>query len=341
MYLPKLSASLWLSATLLYSIGALAMPLVGETAGSIKHGMITLYKDHETPNKVYFFPDSTRFAVDENKVPMFNMVVWGMKDPAAADKGGYFSMTTNLASSAQQKKDLESFAQANPQVEIAVIPIKSSSIGLQTTKKNAPPLGILFDEFNFAQTGGRPEDDIGVNAVLTKTGATAFYAMLKDLEGGSPLKMDYCYKFDGLGPNMDAKVHVKMRRVYDYFEANSSGGYWWFSYNIRKVVETLHKNGEITIEMNGGDAKEWEYINEIAREITARLFKPELSADTNIGNANSNFPFRFNVGSITKIEQAVETWTWKRRDLVEREFCTSINIKDLGPYRSKLITVAN
>lgn len=339
-YKSKRLMGLAVTLCLLASLNSEAIPLVGETAGSIKYGMLTLYKDHQDPNKVYFFPDSTRFAVDENKVPMFNMVVWGMKDPSA-EKGGYFSMTTNLASSAQQKKDLEAYIAANPGKEVAVIPIMSSSIGLTTTKKGAPPLGILFDEFNFAKVGGRPEDDIGINAVLTKTGAPAFLALFKNLEGGSPLKMDYCYKFQGLGPNMDAKIYVKMRRVYDYFEANSSGGYWWFSYNIRKVVETLHKNGEIRIEMNGGDAKEWEYINEIAREITVRLFKPELSADTNIGNANSNFPFRFNVGSITKIEQAEETWTWTRRDLVEREFCTAINIKDLGPYRSKLITEAN
>lgn len=225
----------------------------------------------------------------------------------------------------------------NPHIRVAVVPIKSSTIGLSSTIQNASPLGVLFTEFSFAKHGGRAEDDIGINAVLTKRGAQSFQKMITELEGGTPLKMDYCYTYQGLGPNMDARIRVKMRRVYDYFEANSSGGYWWFSYSIRKVVETLHKNGEISIEMNGGDAKQWEYLNEISKEITARLFKPELSADTNIGNANTNFPFRFNAGSLTKIEQAEEVWTWKRRDLKEADWCTAINIKDLKDSGKKLI----
>lgn len=322
------------------SSSALAIPLLGETAGSIKvSGNVTLYRDHADPNKVYFFPNSTSFSVDNNNVPLFNFVYWGLDNPATG--GAYMTMTTHLSSDPTQKKDLENFMAENPQMQVAVLPIRSSSIGLQTTVANQAPLLGLFTEFNFARHGGRAEDEIGVNAVLTGIGAKAFKALLTKSGGSALLKMDYCYKVQGYGPNMDAKITANMRRVYDYFELSHSGGWGWFSWSIQSVVEKLVAERSIIIEMNGGDAKDWEYIRTISETLTERLFVPELSATPVTVAAPSNRLFRFGGGSVHKEELQVETWTWKRRDLVARDFCTNILIKDLEPYRDRLVISAD
>lgn len=55
-----------------------AVPRLGETAGTIPEGILNLYRDHENPKKVYFFPNSTKFSVDNSKVPIFNFVYWGL-----------------------------------------------------------------------------------------------------------------------------------------------------------------------------------------------------------------------------------------------------------------------
>lgn len=107
-------------------------------------------------------------------------------------------MTTRLDSDELQKNAIENFLEDNPKAKLAVIPVKSSTIGLSTSKTGFAPLARLFEEFNFAKHGGRAEDEIGINAILTGTGAKVFRTMLLDQEGGSLINFEYCYTFQGL-----------------------------------------------------------------------------------------------------------------------------------------------
>jgi hypothetical protein len=326
---------------LLTTCASLAVPLFGETAGTIRDGILTLYKDSEDSKKVYFFPNSTKFSVDNSKTPLFNFVYWGLDHPTpGGDVGAYMSLSTHLAADASMQAALDHYMKDHPEMEVAVLPIKSSMIGLETTAAGKQPLSILFSEFNFARHGGRAEDEIGVNAVLTPIGARAFKALLKKEMAGSPLKFDYCYTIQGFGPNMNASVSVDMRRVYDYFEASHTGGWGWFAWSIKAVVEKLNDQRAIKITMNGGDAKEWEVLNKVAEQITKRLFVPELQAQP-VTPASTNNLFNFGVGGVHKEELKTETWTLVRRDLEDREFCTDVVIKDLDGFQDKLITSAD
>jgi hypothetical protein len=317
-----------------------AVPLFGESAGTIKEGILTLYKDSQDPNKVYFFPNSTKFSKDESGVPLFNYVYWGLNGGSSVQAGAYMTMSSHLASDDSQQKALDNYIANHSQMEVAVLPIKSSMIGLETTAPGAQPLSSLFTEFNFAKAGGRAEDEIGINAVLTPVGARAFKALLSKDMDGSKLKFDYCYTIQGFGPNMDATVSVDMRRVYDYFEAQHTSGWLWVSWSIKTVVEKLKDERAINITMNGGDAKEWEVLEKVAEQITARLFVPELAA-TPVSPASTNNLFTFGASYVHKEELKTETWNFVRRDLEDREFCTAVVIKDLQGYLDKLVTSAD
>ena len=319
-----------------------AIPLFGESAGTIQEGIVTLYKDSSDSKKVYFFPNSTKFSVDSQNIPLFNFVYWGIKkdQSLAADAGGYMTLSTHLAPSADQQAALDNYIKNHPDMQVAVLPIKKSMIGIQTTVPNEQPLKTLFTEFNFAKVGGRAEDEIGINAVFTPVGARTFKAMLGKEKAGSHIKFDYCYTIQGYGPNMDASVSVDMRRVYDYFEFNHTGGWGWFAWSIKTIVEKLKDDRAINITMNGGDAKEWEVLNTVAATITERLFKPELSASP-VTPASTNNLFNFGAGSIHKEELKNETWNFVRRDLEEREFCTAVVVKDLEGYLDRLVTKAD
>jgi hypothetical protein len=135
---------------------------------------------------------------------------------------------------------------------------------------------------------------------------------------------------------MNATVKVDMKRVYSYFEGSHTGGWGWFAWSIKAVVEKLEEQHAIQITMNGGDAKQWEVLNTVAAEITSRLFKPELSASP-VSPASTNNLFNFGVGSVNKEELKEETWTYIRRDLEDREVCTAVSIKDLSKYLDKLV----
>jgi hypothetical protein len=328
---------------LVYSSTAFAVPLFGESAGSIQNGILTLYKDSSDPKKVYFFPNSTKFSTDNSKVPLFNFVYWGLgksnnePSPAAQPPGGYMSLTTHLVSDESQQAALTQYMKTHPQMDVAVLPIKSSIVGLSTTAKDQAPLSLLFSEFNFAKVGGRAEDEIGVNAVLTPVGAKAFKSLLSKDKAGSPIKFDYCYKIQGFGPNIDASIEVYMDRVYDYFAASHSGGWGFFGWQIRAAVEKLQQQNSIRIDMKGGDAKQWEVLQKVADSITQRLFTPELGA-TPATAAEGNRLFNFGLSSVHKDELKREVWTWRRQDLEEREFCTAVDVRDLSGYLDKLVT---
>jgi hypothetical protein len=225
-------------------------------------------------------------------------------------------------------------------MEVAVLPIKSSTVGLQTTAGGAPPLADFFKEFDFPKVGGRAEDEIGVNAVLTARGAQVFYALLKKTDGGDKLKFDYCYVIQGFGPHMNATVSVDLRRVYDDFAAHASGHGLWHALDIRGAVETLKDEKAIQVTMNGGDAKEEEVLDQVANTIAARLFTPELSL-TPLPAASQNRLFNLDASAVHKEELKTETWNWVRHDLEDREFCTAVDFRDLNGFGDKLVVRAD
>lgn len=314
------------------------VPLLGETSGTIKEGLVTLYKDSENPNKVYFFPNSTAIVKDQRGLPLFNFVFW--KNQSSAVDGAYLTLTTKLQNSPEMNLAINNYLSAHPQAEVAVLPIKSSTIGLQTTDPTKIPLSTIFKEFNFSKVGGVVESQIGVNAILTDTGARVLKSLLKKESGSQLIKFDYCYNVQGYGPNMNASIKINMKRVYEYFENSHSGGWGWFSWQIKSIIEKLHQDNHIAITMNGGDATKWEVLEKVANSIVSRLFSnPELQSNQ-VHIAGGNRLFTLGVGSVKKEELKEEVWNFIRRDLETREFCTAVSVNELYPFIDQIVTEA-
>jgi hypothetical protein len=321
---------------------ALALPQFSKSAALNYGSALTLYPDHQDPNLFYFMPNSSRIGRDEKGVPTFSFTYFGLKDPAATEAGALMVYVGRLTSEPEQKKALEQFLATHPKAGIAVLPIKESMISLDTTDPSKQPLKLLFNEFNFAHKGGRAEDEIGINAVATKIGAKIFKASILG-EAGAVMKYDMCYKVDGLGAGMDGKIHVKMNRVYDHFAAKASGGYLWWRASIATEIETLRKTGDVSWEINGGDAKDEDYLRETTAAIVARVFKPELSmsptsSSTTWDNAT---PFTLNASYTHKEESNEENWTIVRRPGVTEEFCVPLTIKDIQDYKKQCVIDAD
>ena len=197
----------------------------------------------------------------------------------------------------------------------------------------------LFEEFQFAQRAGRAEDEVGVNAVMTGIGAKVFKAAL---DNPQLIKMDYCYKVTGLGPNMVGKIHVKWDKVYEHFRANYSGGGWYFRSSISVEVEKLKLDNLVWISLDGGDATEWEKMRELTNTIIARLFVPELSNTPGNGGGGGGWSFsRVKLGYTRREELKEETWHIRKRDLIDREFCSNMAAKDLSQYKDKIVRDAD
>lgn len=316
---------------------AQALPLLAENAGIRLSETLTLYPDSDDKNVYYFVPNSSVMARDSSQLPQFGFTYWGLSTGAPLkDAGAYLTFSMRLKSDEAQRRALDSVIAEGKRV--AVVPVQASTIGLQTNSGERP-LGKLFEEFNFAQHAGRAEDEVGVNAVMTGVGAKVF---LSAIDNPQLIKLDYCYKVTGLGPNFRARIHARWDRVYDFFQASYSVGGWFFKKNIQVEVEKLMQNNLVEIFIDGGDATKEEYVRKLTELILARLFVPELKASPGSSESGGGWSFsRFSLKAVHREELKEETWILSQRDLIDREFCSNMAIKDIALYRNQLVRDAD
>ncbi len=326
-----------LSCTWLTS--AFAYPIVADSESIRMGDILTLYPDHQDPSKVYFFPNSSVIATDQSNMPMFGLTTWGLDQVPfkAEDAGAWMTFTARLTSDPLQKRALESYLKDNPSKRLAVIPVKESTVGLSSSTNSKQVFSKLIEEMSLSPYAGHAEDEVGFSGTLTGLGAKVFREAVKKPDF---FKIHYCYSFDGAGPNMDAKITVNWKRVYDHYYASFSYGSWWRKVTVTREVEKLRQKGFVRWEINGGDKDDQEYVKIIAEMIVKRLFKPVLQyvpagqASKPRGWSFMNFGFT----STHRSEFKEETWIMSRRELVERERCLPVNVRDVKKYYNDLVS---
>jgi len=330
-----------ITGLLLAAYQSQALPLLSESAALNSGSALTLYPDHQDPTKFYFMPNSSKIGRDSKNVPTFSLTYYGLDDPKATDSGGFMVYVGRLTSDTDQSAAIDNFLKSHPGAGVAVLPIVESTIDLTSTAGSAA-LSPLYSEFNFSQKGGRAEDEIGINAMLTRIGAKVMKASLLK-EAGASMKWDMCYKVQGLGPAMDGEITVNMNRVYDHFAATASAGGFWWRASINVEIEKLVKSKDVSWVINGGDAKDEDYIREATQTIVERMFKPELTMSPS-GNKtvwDNITPFSFGASYTHREEHDTEHWVIKRRTLETREFCVPLTLKDIQDNKDKCVIDAD
>jgi hypothetical protein len=326
------------------SARAYALPLLAQNAAQNTSEALTLYPDHLDPNLFYYMPNSSEMARERGTgLPMFGFTYWGLNaGTPVTDAGAYMVFSMRLKSDASQDSALKAAIASGKRV--AVLPLMQSMVNLTSTAQNqegrpaAAPLGRLFEEFNFAQRGGLAEQEVGVNAILTGIGARVMKAQL---DTPAALKIDYCYKIQGLGPNFDASIHINWERVYFNFQTRASFGGFWARKEIAAEIERLRQEGHIRIDVNGGDAKDEEYVQALAERIATRLFVASLSDQPTSGDGQGWSFSSFQLKVTDRRELKTETYNLTRRELVTREFCTPLMLSEIRAHRAELIRNAD
>ena len=315
-----------------------AYPIVSDSE-AIRYGdVLTLYLDHREANKVYFAPNSSMLAKDNSDMPMFGLTTWGLNEVPfrPENAGAWVTFTARLTSDPLQAAALARYLEDNPNKRVAIIPVKESTLGLESNKPGAP-FSKLFDEMSISRIGGHLEDEIGFMSTLTGIGAKVFKEAVKKPDS---LKIQYCYTFDGAGPDMDAKITVNWQRVYDHYRSSFTVGRWWRKATITREVEKLRQSGHVKWEINGGTADDQEYVKEVAEQIVKRLFVPILQyvPAGQTKEARGWSFMSFNHSSTHRSEHKEEVWEMSRRQLVERERCLPVNVRDVKNYYTDLVS---
>jgi len=320
-----------------------ALPLLSESAALNVANNLVLFPDHQDPNKFYFFPRSSELVRDKQNIPMFSFVYSGLNEAPVSINAphGMMSMVHRLAPSSQQVAAIEQFLKANPKAGVAVIPVRSGVVELKNDS-GAAALRQLFVEFNFPKHGPNSDGEVGINAVLNHFGAKLLRGNIMG-NGNSFLNTHYCFAYQGLGPVMDAKISVEMKRVYEHYKASAGGGWkFWVRADVAREVEKLVDQRAVSWVVNGGDATHREYIRRITDEIIARIFIAELKAEPGAGvRSRAGAIFSVRHESTLKTELKKEVWTIVDREMVTNEECTHLSFDDVRPYKDRLVVDAD
>lgn len=312
-------------------LSAHALPLLSENAAKRVSELLTLYPDSQDPRKFYYFPNSSTLAQDRAGRPLFSLAYYGLDNASPDDGGGLLNAVFRLDVNAPMRTAVREFLEQNPDAGLAVIPVKASTVSSGQLN--------MYRNLVLPPHGGRAEDEMGMSIELTEIGAQIFRAKAKS---GTGPQLNYCYKVEGLGPNMDAHLVIEWQQLYEYFRASASAGALWWRTTITREVEKLYNTQHIFVTINGGDAQKQDYVYKIVDQMIAKLFEPKLDYNrsaTNVVFASTPLQFAFN--SVKKEELHRFEGRIVLRDLVEREFCVDLSVKDVAPYYNELVLRAD
>jgi hypothetical protein len=296
-----------------------ALPILSESSDGT--GLLaTIYPDHENSSKFYFFPNTGALERDSSGVPRFGMSYWRALD--GNKTAGYFSGIFRLGLDSNLKDAINNYK--NEGKQISVIPVQESHIYFMEDREGNRLLTDLYNEISMPPFSGRAEDSIGISASLTTSGAMMLASILKN--GGNGADLKYCYEIKGVSPLFDAKIQLNYHKVYEHFLAQAKGGRWWWKWSIRHEVEKLIESGEIKIEVNGGDANQYDYIMAISDRMIEKFMNPILD------NRRSTTSGRFGISMTQIIEDRELKFNLKQREIISREYCVSLGLGELKAF---------
>lgn len=306
-----------------------SLPVLHESIGDSKTGLITILRDHENPNLAYFLPSSGEFAKNTDGSPLFGISTW-----ATDGGGGYATFVLKGGISPEGKKAIAEFSEKNPNVKLAIVPIFDTSIVFGSKETNTKLTEKLISEVDLPPQAGVAETEIGGSMLLTGMGAKVISSLIST--PASPLVFSLCYTIKAATPLMDATVTINYEKVYSHFATKSSYGSWWSWGEIRTQVEKLNELGHISVNILGGDAKLEDYLNRLTAEFANRFMIPSL--DNNHLEPENRL---FSMSHTYKEERKALSIRLQRRDFIEKQFCTALPMRDLNAYKEKIIVSAD
>ncbi len=322
------------AVALLTACEAGALPLLSENAARyfISDEALAIYPDSTDAQKFYYFPNTSVLTEGADGTPEFSLAYSGVESNSP-NGGGLMTAIFHLKSNKKQVDAIERFLADHKGASVAVLPVLASTLSAGDPTKFLS----IFKGIDLPPFGGLPDTDVGFSCELTVFGVNLIMAQI---EAGTSKGLHACYKFEGLGPNMDARIYIHWQQIYDYLRASASGTYYWFHADIQRVTEEMHTKGLVEITIDGGSAKEQDYIMKIADQMIEKFFKADLAASPTQAGSNifSNTPFTLSVNSVHKEDIKDFNGRWVIRDLTQREICVDMSLHDVAPYaKTKVI----
>jgi len=303
-----------------------ALPVLSESEDGMGR-LATILPDHEDKKARYFFPNMGGPQLNAQGEPRFALSYWAGN--GTQEGGGFMSGIFNLAIGQDLKEAVKESHEKG--FKTTVLPVQRSYLRFMQDQEGNRVMQDIFKEVDLPPFGGRAEDSIGLSASLSEIGGKFLAQQL--LSANYAAKMDYCYVVKGVSPVFNAKITLNYHKVYTHFVAQASGGKWWWKWSVRKEVEKLIENEDIKIEINGGDAKKYDYIMALVDRMVEKFFVEELP------NRRISASGKYGLAHITIREDREQTFELKQREIVDREYCVALGMDDIKRYPHLVVKV--
>ncbi len=324
---------------------AFALPLFSENRAIRLASGVVLYPDSEDPKLVYYFPGTGALKSGSDGLPLFGLTYWGLRRSASGeitvnpDSGAFFTFNAALGFTDAQRAEVTAILGTDGRV--AVLPVRSSTIELNSTSASGAPLAKFFEEFNLSRRGGQADSDIAVNASLNGIGARLFTSQLKN---PAFMKFDYCYQSLGLSPLFKGIVHLNWKTVYETLKATYSTGGFFTKREVSVTLQKLIRDGALQIQIDAApdsEAKYEEFTMKVANMLMERMFKNELpmNAPGSEGSGWSFFRISLDYGR-TEVSEDI-TITFLRREQKVFEACVPISIGGIKDHFNDVVRTAD
>ncbi|MEM7481966.1 MAG: hypothetical protein AAF481_12395 [Acidobacteriota bacterium] len=269
------------------------------------HG-VTVFRDYTSQNRFWYMPDSPQLSKQGGE-HMFQLLIY-REDIAASEEfeegdregGGFLTMTVDLEVSAGTlaavRGELES--RVGGAVDLVPVPFERGSVRVTALGESAgaaPGLASGDDDEEGGGSGfveeilgsatpslyGKNEAVLALE--LSKRGALLMKSSI-EAGGASQIAMVYNLDYKGLMPARECKITIDFRQSYQHLRSRAQVNTLWFKADIDAEMETLRKQGAITIEdvdylgLEGPElAERATQLQNLAKELaTWSFFRPGL-----------------------------------------------------------------
>jgi len=311
--------SMFLGLVLLLPKLAYALPILTESEDNYAR-LATILPDHEDKKKRYFFPNRGGLEMSDSAVPRFALTYW---DATPGEEiGGLMTAIMNLRIGGDLQASINQSLKEG--YKTTILPAQKSYLRFMEDKEGTRVIDGIFHEADIGEFSGRPEDSFGVTASLTPRGGGVLATQV--LNAGMGAKMEYCYEIKGVSPVFHGKITMNYKKVYEHFVARASGGRLWWKWSIKREIEELVEKEAIRIEINGGDAKQIDYIAAVADRMAVKFFEPRTE------NRKISASGKYGLAKITIREDRESVFEMKQREIIDREYCLAVAMDDIKKF---------
>jgi hypothetical protein len=269
---------------------------------------LTLYRDHQAPGVVYYFPDEVGISRVDGSNDDISVTVYMPDEAIAAGDlnalvGSVFSIGVrcyvNEARLERARQQLKGRLDI-PAVELVAPPWESGSVDLLLFDSTSDPSATANKDSAVSNVVGsrRPSLVDGTLQAIFQARldrrATAVIASALKGRAGLNAGVIYDLKFAGLLPAIDLVMHADLNRVADYIRASLGVNAYYVSADVSAAFSKMREEGVIKVEMTSmlADAESQKQADQAAKDfydvLMRQLFAPIVSpADALAGAAGA------------------------------------------------------